>query len=165
MKKEFLEAGQIVSTHGVAGELRLQPWCDSPEFLRQFSTLYLDQKPVTVSSVRPNKSMAILKLDGVDDVEAAMKLKGKVLFFKRDDAALAPGTHFISELYGLTAVDAATGAELGRVVDVLTPSAQSVYVIRGGGKEYLVPAVKDFILDTDVDAGVMKVHLIEGMES
>ena len=128
MKNQFLEAGQIANTHGVQGELKIVPWCDSPEFLCGFDTLYLDQKPVKVRSARVHKGNVLAFLEGVDDVNAAMRLKGKTVFIDRTGVELPDGRHFIADLIGLEVRDADSGAVLGTVDDVLTPPAHEVYV-------------------------------------
>ncbi len=165
MKSEFLETGEIVNTHGVRGEVKIMPWADSPGFLCQFDTLYLDQQPVKVLSSRVHKAMVLCALDGVDTVEKAMRLKGKVVSIRRSQVQLPPGRHFLVDLVGLTVLDAASGQELGTVREVLTPPAHNVYVIRGKGKEYMIPAVPAFIAETNVDEGYLKVNLIEGLET
>lgn len=163
MKSQFLEAGKIVNTHGIRGEIKIMPWADSPEFLCQFKTLYMDGKPVKVLSSRPHKTMVLALLEGITSVEEAMKLKGKVLSIDRSDVTLPEGRHFLADLMGLTVLDAAAGEELGKVEDILTPPAHNVYVVRGKGKEYMIPAVDAFLAETNVESGYIKVNLIEGM--
>lgn len=163
MKNQFLEAGQIVNTHGVRGEVKITPWADSPQFLCQFDTLYLDGKPVKVLSARPHKTMVLAVLEGVTAVEQAMRLKGKVLSIDRSDVALPEGRHFLADLMGLTVIDNATGEEIGTIEDILTPPAHEVYVVRGRGKEYMIPAVDAFLSETNVEGGYIRVNLIEGM--
>ena len=163
MKEQFLEAGEIVNTHGVQGEVKIQPWCDGPDFLCQFDTLYLDGTPVRLLSARVHKTCVLATLEGVNDVNAAMRLKGRVVSIDRTKVTLPEGRHFLADLMGLTVLDAATGAELGKITDILTPPAHEVYVVRGTGKEYLIPAVDAFIAETNVDEGFIKVNLIEGM--
>lgn len=165
MKDRFLEVGEIVNTHGVKGEVKIMPWADSPEFLCQFDTLYLDGKPVRLRSVRTNKTLVLASLEGVDTVEAAMRLKGKVLSIDRTGVVLPEGRHFLADLMGLTVLDAATGEELGVIQDILTPPAHEVYVVGGKGKEYMIPAVDAFLAETNVEEGYVRVNLIEGMES
>lgn len=163
MKDRFLEVGEIVNTHGVKGEVKIMPWADSPEFLCQFDTLYLDGKPVRLRSVRTNKTLVLASLEGVDTVEAAMRLKGKVLSIDRTGVVLPEGRHFLADLMGLTVMDAATGEELGVIQDILTPPAHEVYVVGGKGKEYMIPAVDAFLAETNVEEGYVRVNLIEGM--
>lgn len=161
MKKEFLEVGKIVNTHGVRGEVKLQPWADSPEFLLKFKTLYLDGKAIKLRAARVHKNMVILSLDGVEDVNAAMALKEKVLCIRRADAKLPKGSFFIQDIIGAEVVDE-QGVKLGELADVLDLPGNSVYVVRGE-REIMIPAVPEFILKTDADAGVITVRLIEGM--
>lgn len=165
MKNQFLETGQIVNTHGVRGEVKVVPWADSPEYLKQFHTFYLGGKPLKALSVRVDKQNVLIRFEGVDSVEAAMKLKGKTLSVARADARLPQGRHFLADLMGLAVLDAATGDKLGVVEDILTPPAHNVYVVGGGSKGYMIPAVPAFIAETDVDGGFIKVNLIEGLET
>ena len=141
------------------------PWADSPDFLCQFDTLYLDGKPVKILSARPHKSMVLASLEGVDTVEKAMRLKGKILAVDRAQIKLPTGRYFLADLMGLKVLDAATGEDLGTIEDILTPPAHNVYVVRGNEKEYLIPAVPAFIAETNVENGYIRVNLIEGLES
>ncbi len=163
MKERYLETGEIVNTHGVRGEVKILPWSDSPDFLCQFKTLYIDGKGVRVNSAKVHKNMVLAALEGVDSVESAMKLKGKVVSIDREDAYLPAGRHFLADLIGLRVLDAATGEELGKLTEVLTPPAHPVYRVTGGEREYLIPAVPAFIAETDIDGGILRVTLIEGM--
>ena len=159
--KEFLDCGQIVNTHGVRGEVRIVPWADSPEFLCQFSTLYIDGAPRRVLSSRVHKGSVIAKLDGVDTVEEAMLLRDKTVQLRRADAKLPEGAFFLADIIGLKVVDEA-GQTLGTLKEVLSPSIQQVYVVEGE-REILIPAVPEFILETNIEGGYIKVRLIEGM--
>ncbi len=161
MKNEFLETGRIVNTHGVKGEVKILPWADSPEFLCGFGALYLDGAAMKVESARVHKGSVIVKFQGVDGVEAAMRLRDKVVFIRRADAKLPEGTCFLADLIGLDVVDEA-GERLGVLKEVLTPSRQQVYVV-AGEREILIPAVPAFIMEQDVEQGYIKVRLIEGM--
>ena len=164
MKNRFLEAGQIVNTHGIQGEVKIVPWCDSPEFLCSFPTLYIDGAPVKVQAARPHKGNVLARLEGVADVNAAMAVKGKTVFIDRTGVELPDGRHFIADLMGLEVIDDATGEKLGVVADVLTPPAHEVYVVKGA-HEYMIPAVDEFLVKTDVEAGYIRVRLIEGMRT
>ena len=132
MKNKFLEAGQIVNTHGVQGEVKIVPWCDSPEFLCQFDVLYIDGQPVPVRSSRVHKGNVLATLEGVSDVNAAMRLKGKKVSIDRTGVELPDGRHFLADLMGLEVRDAQSGEVLGKIEDVLTLPANNVYVVRGG---------------------------------
>ena len=159
--KEYLDCGQIVNTHGVRGEVRIVPWADSPEFLCQFSTLYLDGAPRRVLSSRVHKGSVIAKLDGVDTVEEAMLLRNKTVQISRADAKLPKGAFFLADIIGLNVVDE-EGRTLGTLKEVLFPSIQQVYVV-GGEREIMIPAVPEFILETNIEGGYIKVRLIDGM--
>ncbi len=158
---EYLDCGQIVNTHGVHGEVRIVPWADSPEFLCRFSTLYVDGKPVPVVSSRVHKGSVIARLQGVDTVESAMVLKGKTVQIRRADASLPEGSFFLADIIGLDVVDEA-GQKLGTLTEVLSPSVQQIYVVQGE-REILIPAVPEFILEVNIEAGYVRVRLIEGL--
>lgn len=163
MKHRYLEAGKIVNTHGIAGEVKIMPWADDADFLLDFDTLYLDGKPIHVLSARVHKNAVLMKLEGVNDINEAMKLKNKVISIDREDVELEEGAFFLADLYGLEVRDADSGQVLGTIKDVLTPPANNVYVVKGEKQEYMIPAVPDFIVETKVDEGYVLVHLIEGM--
>jgi len=164
MKKEFLEAGKIVNTHGVRGEVKIMPWADSPDFLLGFKKFYINDEAIKVKSARVHKNAVIASLDGITDVDAAAALKNKIIFISRKDAKLEKGQYFIQDIIGLPALDDVTGEEIGTVKEVLDMPAQSIYVIVRNGKEILVPDVPEFITEVSADKGYVKIHLIEGME-
>ncbi len=159
--KEFLECGKIVNTHGIRGEVKIVPWADSPDFLCDLPVLYIEGKAVAIRSARVHKGNVIALLDGVDDVNAAMLLKNKVVSMSREDVALPEGSFFLADVIGLKVIDE-NGAELGVLEDILSPSLQQVYVVKGS-REIMIPAVPEFILETNVDSGYIKVRLIGGM--
>ena len=166
MIKEYLEIGKITSTHGIKGEMRFQPWCDGPEFLAKFKTLYFDKKGEKAVKIkaRPNGEMAILKIDGVDTVEEAAKLRDKVLYMKRSDAKLSDGQYFIQELMDCTVYDADDESICyGVLTDVSQTGANDVWHIEKDGKEYLIPAIPPVVISTDVEAGVIKIRPLRGI--
>ena len=159
--KEFLDCGEIVNTHGIHGEVRIVPWADSPDFICRFSTLYVDGNARNVRSSRVHKGSVITALEGVDTVEQAMALKGKTVQIRREDAKLPDGTFFLADIIGLDVVDEA-GNKLGILREVLSPSRQQVYVV-AGEREIMIPAAPEFVLETNIQGGYLKVRLIEGM--
>lgn len=166
MIKEYLELGQIVSTHGVRGEMRFDPWCDSPSFVKKFKTLYFDvsgEKPVKVLSARPHGNVVILMLEGITTVDEARALRGTVLYMKRSDAHLPKDTWFISELIGCKVVDSDTEKVYGEITDVTETGANDVYHVKTNTGVALMPAVKEFIISTDVEEGIVKVRPIKGI--
>ena len=162
MKQEFLEAGKIVNTFGVRGEVKLQPWCDSADFLRSFKTLYIDGQPRRVVASRVHKEMLIALFEGVEDLNAAMALKNKVVYFARQDVKLPDGRFFIADILGADVIDE-DGRAVGKLTDVLELPAGQVYVVEGEDGEHTIPNREEFILAVDANAGVIRVHLIEGM--
>ena len=162
MAAEYLEAGEIVNTHGVRGEVKIVPWTDTPGFLAGFKHLYIDGSKVCVESARVHKGCVIAALEGVTGVDRAAKMKHKVVCIDRADAKLEEGVHFVADLIGLRAIDAESGVELGSVEDVLKLPSGEVYVIHGE-REILVPAVPEFVIEKNPEAGYIRLRLIEGM--
>ena len=160
MKLRFIEAGEIVTTHGVKGEVKVMPWVDGPEILCEFDRCRIAGKEYEIVSCRIQKSCNLVKLSGVDTMEAAQAMRGKVIELYRED--IDDEVIFAAELIGVEVY--ADGALLGKITDVLDYPGNSVYVVTGE-HEYMIPAVKQFILSTDVEANRMEVRLIEGMRS
>lgn len=166
MIKDYLSVGQIVGTHGVRGEMRLQPWSDSPAFVKQFKTLYLDsrgERSVRVVSARVHGNVVLLTLEGVDTMEKAQAMRNSVLYMRRADAKLPDGFYFVDELCGCAVFDADTGVEYGRITDVTPTGANDVWHIEKDGKEYLFPAVAAFLGEVDVAADRVTVRPIKGI--
>ena len=146
-KKQYIEAGRIVNTHGVAGEVKIEVWLDSPQFLKSFKRCFIDRREVKLLSARVHKGFLIVKLEGVEDVNAAMALKGRTVFIDRADARLPKGAFFLQDIIGASVVDE-SGREIGKLTDVMETPASNVYVVKGE-REHLIPAVPEFILSTD----------------
>lgn len=160
MKLEYIEAGEIVNTHGVRGEVKVLCWLDVPEMLCEFDRCRIAGKDYEMESVRVQKTCNLVKLSGVDTMEAAQKLRGKVLELYRED--IDDEVIFAAELVGVEVY--ADGQCIGTIREVLDYPGNSVYVVQGE-HEYMIPAVKQFILSTDMEKNVMEVRLIEGMRS
>ena len=156
MQKPYLEAGKIVNTHGVRGEVRIQPWADDAAFLLGFRTFYIDGAPVHVAHSRVHKGMLVVKFADYDDVNAAMTLKNRVVSIARADVTLPDGQYFQQDLIGIA------GEPLGTLREILDLPRGSVYVVQGA-REVLIPDRPEFVCSIDPAAGRMVVHLIEGM--
>lgn len=167
MLLEFLELGRIVSTHGVRGELRVQAWCDSPEFFKSFDTVYIGKKDkcaYSVKSARPHGNVMLLTLEGIDNLDAANALRGKTVYVKRSDAPLEEGRYFIAELIGCKVLDADDESRVyGTVEDVTNAGATDIWHIKDGDKEYLLPSVPGVVLSVDVDACIAKIRPMKGI--
>lgn len=158
---EQLECGVIVNTHGVKGEVKISPWCDSPEYLLHFNRLFIDGAAHVVLSSRVHKEMVIARLEGVDNVNDAMTLKNRVVSVAREDAPLPDGGYFLSDAIGIEVYDRDNGL-VGTLTDFLELPAGRIFVVKGK-TEHLIPDVPDFILNVDIAAGRMTVSLIDGM--
>jgi 16S rRNA processing protein RimM len=141
-KNRFLETGRIVNTHGIRGEVRIQPWSDSPEFLLGIRNFYIDGRGYTPELARVHKDMVIVKFEGIDDINSAMALKNKVVFIDRNDIALEEDSYFIQDIVGLP-VFAINGTELGLLTEVLNLPGGDVYVVKGAS-EHLIPRKRRF---------------------
>lgn len=166
MKKRFLECGKIVATHGLRGEVKVLPWCDGPQALLPFQTLYLDggNTPLAVEKSRTVKGMALLKFAGYDSPEAAQPLRGKVLWLDREDDTLEEGQYYIQDLLGLSVADADTGKIYGTLRDVTETGANDVYHIAfPDGRIQLIPAIPQVVVEIDIDGGRMLIRPLEGL--
>ena len=158
MRLKYIEAGEIVTTHGVRGEVKVLPWLDDPEMLCEFDRCRIDGKEVAMQQVRVQKTCNLVKLQGVDTMEAAQALRGKVLQLYRED--IDDEVIFAAELIGMEV--RCDGNTVGKITDVLDYPGNKVYVVKGE-REYMIPAVSAFVLDTDMENNLMQVRLIEGM--
>lgn len=164
--KKYLEVGKINNTHGVKGELKLTLWCDDIEYLKQFKTLYFDdkgEKAVELLSARPQKNLAIIRLDGIDTMEKAENLKGKLLYCNRDDAKIEEGSNYIADLIGCYVVDIDTEEEYGQVKDVLNYGSCDIYDIESWGKHTLIPATDDIVKEINVEYKVIRIKKMKGL--
>ena len=160
MKLPYIEAGEIVTTHGVRGEVKVLSWLDSPEDLCDFTRCRIDGKEVAIESCRVQKTCNLVKLAGVDTMEAGQALRGKTLELFRED--IDGDIIFAAELINMEVY--ADDRRIGVITDVLDYPGNQVYVVKGE-HEYLIPAVKAFILSTDLSENKMQVRLIAGMRS
>ena len=160
MKLQFIEAGEIVTTHGVKGEVKVLPWLDSPEDLCDFDRCLIDGREYEIEQCRVQKTCNLVKLSGVDTMEAAQAMRGKTVEVYRDDAP--KGLIFAAELMEMEVY--ADGEMIGKITDVLDYPGNKVYVVKGRNT-YMIPAVKAFVLSTSVDDNRMEVRLIEGMRT
>ena len=160
MKLQFVEAGEIVTTHGIKGEVKVMSWLDSPEDLCDFDRCRIDGKEYEIEQCRVQKTCNLVKLSGIDTMDQAQLMRGKILELYRED--IDDEVIFAAELVGMAVF--ADGEEIGKIKEVLDYPGNSVYVVKGK-YEYMIPAVKAFILNTDMEKNEMQVRLIEGMRS
>ena len=160
MKLQFIEAGEIVTTHGIKGEVKVLPWLDSPEDLCDFDRCRIDGKEFEIEQCRVQKTCNLVKFAGIDTMEAAQAMRGKRIELYRED--IDDEVIFAAELIGMEVF--CDGELIGKIKEVLDYPGNSVYVIKGA-REYMIPAVKEFILSTDMEKNEMQVKLIEGMRN
>ena len=160
MRLQYIEAGEIVNTHGVRGEVKVLCWLDDPEMLCEFDRCRIEGKEYTMEQVRVQKTCNLVKLNGIDTMEAAMMMRGKTVELFRED--IDDEIIFAAELIGMEVYT--EDKCIGKIREVLDYPGNSVYVVKGE-YEYMIPAVKQFILSTDMEGNRMQVKLIEGMRS
>lgn len=166
--ENLLRVGVITSPHGVKGEVKVFPTTDDPNRFKKLKTVLLDTgkelKEMEISQVKFFKNMVILKFKGFDNMNDVEIYRQKDLLITRDQAVpLEKDENFVADLIGLTAITE-DGQVLGQLKDVLFTGANDVYVVEmESGKEVLIPAIKQCILQVDLEAGQMHVHLLEGL--
>lgn len=164
MRPEYITVGTAVNAHGIRGEVKVNPAGFDPEFIAGFKTLYIGGRETKVTAARVHKSTVLLTLPGVETMDDALALKGKSVSIRRADARLPEGEYFDEELLGCTVLDDDTGETIGKVSRVLHYPAHKVYEVHGGGREYLIPAVKGvFIAAVDADGETIRVHMMKGL--
>lgn len=163
--KQYLEIGKIVSVHGLKGEVKVQPWCDTPQYMSSFKTLYSKDGALKykVERCRAQGNMVILKLEGINSPEEAQLWRNKILYMNRWDAHLPEGSYFIQDLIGLKVYDE-SGKYYGKIANVLETGANDVYEIKtDDNKLYYIPAIPSVVLSTDVEAEKMIIYPMEGL--
>ena len=166
--EDLLQVGIISSTHGIRGEVKVYPTTDDVNRFKKLKKVILDtgkeKMELEIEGVKFFKQFAILKFKGIDNINDIEKYKGKSLLVTRNDAVkLKKDEYFIADIIGI-AVFKEDGQEFGVLVDVLETGANDVYVIETKDKkEVLVPAIKECVLEVDVEGRRMKIHLMEGL--
>lgn len=160
----LLEVGQIVNSYGIKGFLKVVPLVDDNNQFKEFKRLYIQKnKELKIQEVKFSKNVVLLKVEGIDTIEDALKLKNLYLYAKREDIKLEEGAHFIVDLIGLE-VYTEEGKLLGILKEVLKPGANDVYVVENEDKEQiLLPVIPDVIKNIDVEGKKVIVHLLDGL--
>ncbi|MBQ8837173.1 MAG: 16S rRNA processing protein RimM [Clostridia bacterium] len=164
--KEYLECGKIANTHGVRGGLIIESWCDTPDILASLKEVFIE-KNGSYSSVKMNKASVykgrvLCELESVDTLEAAAALKNTVLFARRSDLPVDEGSFFVQDLIGLPVYELGTGEKYGTLSDVISGAASDIYEISNERGKFLIPAVKEFVKEIDLEKGIF-IKAIEGM--
>lgn len=160
-EKQFIEIGKVINTHGVRGDLKVEPWADTPDAIVGVRKIRLDDGSEYRMSARIHGRFLIAHLKGVESVEEAMKLRDRILLADRRDIAKPKDRYFVQDLLGLE-VYSEEGSLLGKLTDILDYPAGSVYVV-SGEREHLIPENGGFIREIDLENGRILVQTIEGM--
>ena len=165
---EYLKIGQISNAHGVKGEVKVYPLTDNVKRFSKLKFVFLNEKDtyrkVTVESVKYLKQFVVVKLNGIEDMNEALKYKNVYIYVDRENAVKLPkGSYFISDLIGLD-VSSDEGNYLGKITDVFSTGSNDVYEVKSElGKTILLPAIQEVIIEIDIDKKSMLVKLIEGL--
>ncbi len=174
MKRKYLECAKIVNTHGVRGALRAECLCDSVDVFSNLETVYIKNgskyEPHKLINAAEHKNVMLISIEGIDNLDAAISLKGTILYADRDDFDLDEGDYFIADLIGLPVYNADTGEKYGTLEDVSNSGASDIYTVKrvpdidsdGKNDEFMIPAVPEFIIRIDTDEGIF-IRPIEGM--
>lgn len=165
MFKRYLEAGQIVNTHGLNGEVRVLSWGDTSDFLTQFDGFYFGEgtEYTKVKITSTNKGSAIMKVDGVNDINGAIKLVHKLIYIDREWVKLPEEAHFEQDLIGLSVEDVDTGHVYGVLREVAKTGANDIYNVVDGASEVWIPAIKDVIKSVDIEGRKMLIKPLKGL--
>lgn len=165
--KKYLETGKIVATQGLKGEVRIDPWCNDPDFLCSFKRIYLDENgnnELKIISGRKQKNIVIMKFEKIDDIDIAKKLCGKTIYIDREDVKLEKGEYFIQDILDIDVFDSETDAYYGKITDVFKTGANDVYEITNPeNKKYLIPVIDGVVLSTDIEKKIMKIKPLKGI--
>ena len=164
--KKYIETGQIVSTHGTDGRLKVLPWCDGAEFLTQFEEFYLSPaggKTLQVQSAKVHGRTVLIKASGIDTMEQAQALKDQIIYIDRDDIDLPDGEYFIQDLIGGKVFDVSSDELLGELTGIDKLPANDVWQISSNGKTYLLPAIPSVVIDIDIDNGKILINPLKGI--
>ncbi len=165
LETEIIETGKIVGTHGVRGELKLQSWADSPSVLFDLDHFYIDGKVFRIESLRQQNNILLLKLDGIDNLNKAELMRNKIVYAERSFFDLPEGTYFIKDLMGIEVFDAdKENICYGKITDIMATGANDVYELTDdSGVKRLIPAIKDVIISTDINAKKMIIRPLLGL--
>lgn len=162
--KKLLEIGEIVNTHGLKGEVKVNPWCDSPQVLCGMKFVYVQDKKVKVISARQQKNLAIMLLSGIDSIEKAANICGTILYANRDDMILEKGRYFVQDIIGCKIYDIDTKRLYGIVSDVFKTGANDVYQITDDrSKNFLLPVIPHVVLKVDIEDRKIYIRPLKGI--
>ena len=166
--KEYIKVGTITQPFGIKGETKVYPHVDDPAHYKKLKKIFIDKggtyEEFELESVRMALPLVIVKIKGIDTPEDIRNYRQKDIYVLRKDAPpLEDGEHYFADLLGLDVTDD-EGIYRGKLTDIIQTGANDVYEITGqDGKSFLIPVIKQCILDIDIEAGTMKIHILEGL--
>lgn len=159
---EKIQIGQIVNVVGLKGDIKIYSYSDDPNRFLELEKIFIEEEEHKIEKARYKGNMAVLKVEGIDGRDVALKYKGKNVFMSEDDLPQLPeGEYYVKDLIGFEVKEGEK--KIGVLKDVLTNTAQSIYVVDNGEKNILIPGVKEFIIKTDVETKAINVKLPEGL--
>ena len=164
MKDDLLEIGKIVNTHGIRGEVKIQPWCDEPELFDELEYLFIEGEKYNIVRNRFHKTCQIVQLENVNNIDDAERFKNKIVYINRDALELPEGSYYIADIEGLT-VKEQNGRILGVVDEIIKTGSNDVYSLKDtfNKKPVLIPVIEGVVLETNIDGGYIVVKLPKGL--
>ena len=164
MKDDLLEIGKIVNTHGIRGEVKIQPWCDEPELFDELEYLFIEGEKYNIVRNRFHKTCQIVQLENVNSIDDAERFKNKIVYINRDALELPEGRYYIADIEGLT-VKEQNGRILGVVDEIIKTGSNDVYSLKDtfNKKPVLIPVIEGVVLETNIDVGYIVVKLPKGL--
>ncbi|MDR0738686.1 MAG: ribosome maturation factor RimM [Oscillospiraceae bacterium] len=165
MRKKYLETGKIVSPRGLNGEVRIEPWCNTPGFLRKFKNLYFGQhkKKLSVEHSFVHKSFVIMKFEEINSKEKSSKLKNQIVFVNKNDINLESGVYFFRDIIGCKILDVNTKKDYGIVSEIFKTGSNDVYKIVKKDRTYLIPAVSEIVCNVRIKEKLILIQPIKGI--
>ena len=160
----MLEIGKIVNTHGIRGEVKIQPWCDEPELFDELEYLFIEGEKYNIVRNRFHKTCQIVQLENVNNIDDAERFKNKIVYINRDALELPEGRYYIADIEGLT-VKEQNGRILGVVDEIIKTGSNDVYSLKDtfNKKPVLIPVIEGVVLETNIDGGYIVVKLPKGL--
>ena len=164
MKDDLLEIGKIVNTHGIRGEVKIQPWCDEPELFDELEYLFIEGEKYNIVRNRFHKTCQIVQLENVNNIDDAERFKNKIVYINRDALELPEGRYYIADIEGLT-VKEQNGRILGVVDEIIKTGSNDVYSLKDtfNKKPVLIPVIEGVVLERNIDGGYIVVKLPKGL--
>lgn len=164
MKDDLLEIGKIVNTHGIRGEVKIQPWCDEPELFDELEYLFIEGEKYNIVRNRFHKTCQIVQLENVNNIDDAERFKNKIVYINRDALELPEGRYYIADIEGPT-VKEQNGRILGVVDEIIKTGSNDVYSLKDtfNKKPVLIPVIEGVVLETNIDGGYIVVKLPKGL--